>query len=236
MLKHSERRKEKRLEVSGRYFVEVSQNGGTPKLCPIKNLSRLGVGFESADNGSTGEVLDATLLLKEQSISVKLITRIASGKFVGAEFFELSSDNAKKIRSFLNPKYIASSIHTISSDHLAPHVAALHQGDDFECIVFKPGVSGPRSQVQILWKGRVVEVINGKARFVPPMLIRDSGVDFEATALLKTFGNLEDPGSIRELGNFFKSLHTVLKAWDLCPLELHALVRKQLERTKENVA
>jgi hypothetical protein len=222
-----ERRKETRLQIEQKAFLEINFLSKPGVLCVVENLSRLGVGFECEFPLKIGEELSGKLRVAEEEIEVNFVVRMCEGLFVGAEFEKMDELNFKTLTAVLTPSYVAHSIQNVSPEFLAPHVNALYRGTDFECVVFRAGISGTQSQLQIMWKGRVVEVLDGRARFVPPMLIRQSDQQFGAS-MLQHFNAAKDSGTLRELMSFFRSLNDVLKVWDQCPLTLHALVRKQL--------
>ena len=239
MEEKSERRRETRLEVNNTHFhALVPGKGPTSEFekiaAKVTNISRLGLGIEftalSTEEAEKLFPIEATISGELQYAGEKFFiacsVRVRKGKTFGLEFCDLSPETNRKLRGVLTPSYIARDIHQIAPEHLGDHVRALYQGDDFECIIFKPGLHNAKTMTQIFWRGRVVEVVDDVARFVPGLLVREAGSELTGGSLLKSFSNLSDDGTKKQLQDFFVSLGQMFKAWPQCPLELLSLVRK----------
>jgi hypothetical protein len=229
-----ERRRESRIHANATTFTFAGANGSLLR-CEVVNLSRLGLGVELPAGAPAEQVeglrpgtrVEGTLLFAGDSLAATVDVRVRKDRFVGLEYAESAAVFISRLRTLLTPQYVASSMHTIASEFLAADIRAAYQADDFECIIFKPGVSGVKSMVQIYWSGKVVEVVDDVARFVPPLLMRGGGGS-AGTELFRSFSGLNDEGNEREMADFFRSLAKVFAVWPTCPLELQGMLKKQL--------
>lgn len=230
-----ERRRENRIQASATTFDLVTPDKKAV-ACEVVNLSRLGLGMELPENAGTpfldaiapGSRLEGTLRFAGDSLQALCEVRVRKGRFLGLEYTDHAASFLTRLRALLTPQYVASSVHAIAPEYLGADIRAAYQSDDFECIIFKPGVSGVKSMVQIYWEGKVVEVVDDVARFVPPLLVRGGMGRMSGAELLRTFAGLNDDGSDKELKDFFRSLGKVFASWSTCPLELQGMIKRQL--------
>lgn len=235
MSKQQERRRENRIQASATTFDLVTAEK-TSVVCDVVNLSRLGLGMELPEGSSTpfldgisvGAKLEGTLRFAGDSLQTQCEVRVRKGRFLGLEYTDHAASFLTRLKSILTPQYVASSVHAIAPEFLAADIRAAYQADDFECIIFKPGLSGVKSMVQIYWDGKVVEVVDDVARFVPPLLVRGGMGRTSGAELLRSFTSLNDDGTEEELKEFFTSLSKVFASWASCPLELQGLLKRQL--------
>ena len=230
-----ERRRENRIQANATTF-ELTTPEKKMVSCKVVNLSRLGLGMELPENVDSpffdalipGARLEGTLRFAGDSLLSICEVRVRKGRFLGLEYTNLAASFLTRLSALLTPQYVASSVHAIAPEFLGADIRAAYQSDDFECIVFKPGVSGVKSMVQIYWDGKVVEVVDDVARFVPPLLVRGGMGRMSGAELLRTFASLNDDGAEKELKAFFLSLGKVFASWSTCPLELQGLLKRQL--------
>jgi len=235
-----ERRRDVRIRANAANFA-LHVPGAKPLRCEVVNLSRLGFGMELPEMGASpfldaiqsGSHVSGELTVAGSTLAAEAEVRVRKGRFLGLEYTNDATGFVRSLRALLTPEYVASSIHAIAPEFLSADLRASYQSDDFECTIFKPGVSGQGSMVQLYWDGKVVEVAGDVARFVPPLLVREGsrrrgGVS--GAELLRSFTSFDDEGNEQALREFFQSLARLFAAWPMCPLELHALVKKQLEQ------
>jgi hypothetical protein len=248
MMNDDERRREKRVQIKdSRFLIEdilkyddeestVALKLSEPIRCSVMNVSRLGIGVELPVGGQsevcqniqTGAELVGCFFYAGTEYRSQSVVRVRRDNFLGLEYISPSPEFLRGLKAILRPRYVAASIHAIAPEHLGAHIRAVYQSDDFECIIFKPGISGAKTMIQVLWKGKVVEIVDDKPRFVPALLVREGTTDMSGANLVKSFSNLPDEGTKRQLEEFFRSLSKVFQAWETCPLELQAMIRKQL--------
>ena len=230
-----ERRRENRIAANATSF-ELKTPDGKGLRCDVVNLSRLGLGMELPEGPSNsfldaivqGSRVDGTLHFAGDHLRASCEIRMRKGRFLGLEYTDHATEFLTRLRGLLTPQYVAAAIHSIAPEFLSADIRAAYQSDDFECIIFKPGVSGIKSMMQIYWEGKVVEIVDDAARFVPPLLVRGGSGKISGTDLLKSFAALNDEGTERELKAFFRSLARVFSAWGACPLELQGMLKKQV--------
>lgn len=232
-----ERRREQRLSGSLATFMLLAPSGTVP--CRVANLSRLGLGIylpETAtgvffDNIVKGSQLSGSLEIGNDALTADAVVRVRKTDFLGLEYVTGTGEFVGALRNLLSPQFVAESIYAIATEHLATDIKSAFRGDDFECIIFKPGAAHNSQMVQIFSEGRVVEVVNGNARFVPPPMVRPSArrgnVDF-----LSEFATLTQEGDNSALKGFFHWLQKIFAAWPDCPVELSSLVQTQLAHLK----
>lgn len=222
-----ERRREERIEAHSAFFDLTSPTGTL--RCHVVNLSRLGLGIElpsAAANEFTAALnryseFSGVLCIAGESLAANVIVRTRKGAFLGLEYIHQSLEFMNSLRALLSPSYVASSIHAISTEFLAPDIEAAYRGDDFECVVFKSGKSAVRSMVQIYTAGQVIEIVGSQARFVPPPMVRRSvkregaSVDF-----LTEVASLADEGTHDEFQSTYQKVKKVFSFWKDCPPEL----------------
>lgn len=231
----SERRREARIPAPATTF-DLDVPGSSPVRCQVSNLSRLGFGMEILPSALTGPyveglangaVVSGHLSVAGARLPAKAEIRMRRARFFGLEYVDLAADFLTRLRGLLTPQYVASSMHAIAPEFLGPDIRAAYRADDFECIIFEPGVSGVKSMVQIFFQGTVVEVVDDRARFVPAPLVR-SGARSDVGELLRSFEGLNDDGTDEELRGFFQALARVFQCWTTCPLELQSMLKRQL--------
>lgn len=229
-----ERRRETRISGSSAQFVLDSSAGLVS--CVVTNLSRLGLGIVLPDvalgpffdNVISGSFISGSLVIGRETLRVDVVVRMKKGNFLGLEYVANSGDFVSALRTILSPAYIGSSIYSIAQEHLGPDIKAAYRGDDFECIMFKNGAAGGAEMIQIFTEGFVVEIANGRARFVPPPMVRIAtrrgNVDF-----LNKMAQMTDEGNSGELKEFFLKLSKIVDSWADCPPEFNLLVQSQLQ-------
>ena len=229
-----DRRREARIEARSAFFDLETPTGIV--ACQVVNLSRLGLGIElppSLDEMAFAELirdaqLQGVLRIAGEALPAHVVVRTRKGSFLGLEYTNQSLEFMNQLRTLLSPSYVASSIHAIAPEFLAPDIEAAYRGDDFECVVFKSGKSAVRNMVQIYTEGQVIELVGAHARFVPPPMVRRSvkregaSVDF-----LTEVASLADEGTTDELQSVYQKVRKVFSFWKDCPPELLILIESQ---------
>lgn len=229
----SDRRREQRIEAKNSVFV--TKMDGVEFICKVVNLSQLGLGIEmpealmqnAAIRLMPGAVIEGELRVGRDSLKASAIVRVQKDSFLGLEYQFEKSSFLTQLKKLLTPQYIASSIYKIDSKFLSQDIESAYRGNEFECLVFKGGLSAAGSAVQFFATGKFVEVVGDKARVVPFPLVRTAGGEGNLDFLLE-FAKPNESQNKNELKSFFAYVDGIISNWDECPQNIKSIVEKQL--------